>query len=99
METEEPLGGSLGPASAKFVDEPCEQVANPRELRQLIEVVANVAQRSGDVLDVNRVAPSGGLISKRAERLEVALQRHYVEPLPKPALFAGAAAERQEIRQ
>src|SRR6185436_7186870 len=47
---------------------------------------ARVGERARDVLDVNGVRPRGGLETKRAERLEVTLQRHQIES---PREFAG----------
>ena len=67
-----------------------------REARMLFEVRARVAQRAGDVLDVHRVAADRGLIAERAERFQVPLQRHQIEPATKGAGVCDAF-EREEI--
>ena len=43
-------------------------------------LAAHVIQRARDVLDVDRIAAHDGLIAERAERLQVPLQRHQIEP-------------------
>src|SRR5215203_3834660 len=66
-----------------------EHVAQPREPWMGFEVLANVAQCSGNVLDVYGVAARGRLVAEGAEGLQVPLQRHQVEPVAK-GLFLPA---------
>ena len=47
-----------------------------------LEVRAHVAQRPRDVLDVDRIVPRRRLMAEGAERLQIALHRHQVEPAP-----------------
>src|SRR5688572_23388523 len=84
--------------SAHFLHEIGEQGAERREARHLVEVVAHVAERPGDVLDVDGVAPRGRLVAERAERLQVPLQRHQVETVAEMVLGFRRPLDRKEIR-
>src|SRR4030095_1556026 len=61
-------------------------------------MLARVAQRARNVLDVDGILPRGRLVAERAERLEVALQRHEIEPPAEFGRLARPSRERQEIR-
>ena len=71
-----------------------EHAPQPREARVLLERAARVAQRARDVLDVHRVAARRRLVAERAERLQVALQRHQIEPAPELGRVVAFAARR-----
>src|SRR5215467_14441882 len=66
-----------------------EQLAETGEARVLVQVRPRIPERAGNVLDVNRVAARDGLITERAERLQVALERHQIES--PPVFLAGHA--------
>src|SRR5204863_5688324 len=74
--------------------------AQAGEARISNEVPAREIERPRYVLDVHGVLPRGGLEPERAERLQIALQRHQVEAPPellgvaRPCL--PAVAEREE---
>src|SRR5688500_14231686 len=68
--------------STKLVDVLGQHLPQAGESRVFLEVGARVGQRPGDVLDVDRIAPCGGLETERAEGLQVALQGHQVEAPP-----------------
>src|SRR5512132_3067904 len=70
---------SLTPALPQFLDVSRQQLAQTRESGVLREIDARIAQRPRDVLDIHGIATCGGLITERAERLEIPLQRHQVE--------------------
>src|SRR6476661_106548 len=65
VESLEPNAESL----SEFVHVRGQQLAEAAELRQVVEVVAEVAERPRDVLDVDRVAARRGLVAERAEGL------------------------------
>src|SRR5215831_17151796 len=74
-----------------------QQLAEPIETGILFEIPTHVAQRARDVLDVDWIAARGGLVAERAERFQVALQRHEIEPAPELDVHAGHALEREEV--
>ena len=81
-----------------------QQFAQAAEARVALHVAAHVVQRARDVLDVHRVAARDRLEAERAERLQVALQRHQVEApaellrLRRRAAAARGSAQREEER-
>src|SRR3954469_13910600 len=78
-----------------------EQFAKAIEPRVLREVRLRVAQGARDVLDVDRVLSRDRLVPEGAERLQVALQRHQIEPAPEflhVHRFAVTLLQRQEVR-
>ena len=67
----------------------------------LLEVRPDVSQRARHVLDVDGVAAGDGLVAERAERFQVALERHEIEPPPELAVRRGgtvAFLQGEEIR-
>ncbi len=64
-------------------------------------LVLRVAQRARDVLDVDGVAARDRLVAERAERLQVALQRHQIEAPPEFVVGRGRRAvarfQREEV--
>src|SRR5437899_6312031 len=81
---------------SKFLHMRREKFPEPPEPWVLLQVPAHVAERARDVLDVHGIAASGGLIPERAERLQVALQRHEIEAAAEFDVHAGDAFQREE---
>ncbi len=65
----------------------------PLEARILQEVRARVAQRPRHVLPVHRIVPNRCLVTERAERLEVPLERHHIERLAERAAIVRVVAQ------
>src|SRR6476619_6219901 len=57
-----------------------EQLAQARESLVPREVLLDVADGAGNVLDVHGIPPDARLVAERPERFQVWLQRHHVEP-------------------
>src|SRR5688572_30209365 len=76
-----------------------QQLAKAAETLVTGEVGPGVVQRPRNVLDVDRVPAVRRLEPEGAERLEVPLQRHQVDPAPViPILLLRRAPLRQEKR-
>src|SRR5262245_39954305 len=70
-----------------------EQPAKTTESRVLVQILTRITERARDVLHVHRVASSRGLVSERAERLEVALQTHQIELFTERARLRGSMCQ------
>ena len=76
-----------------------EQVAELAELRKQVQIVTDVMERSGYVLNVYGIAAGGCLVTEGAERLQVALQRHQIEPVTEFVFLARLTFQREKVRE
>src|SRR4029079_16481983 len=63
---------------AKLTHDFAEQLAKSREASVAFEVLLDVTDGAGNVLDVNGVSADARLVAECAERFQVPLQRHHV---------------------
>ena len=73
-----------------------EKVAQTHEPRVPLEVRPDVAQGTRHELDVDRISANGRLKAECPERLQIALQRHQIEPLAESIVGPGASAAQRE---
>src|SRR5690242_12382951 len=89
---------------SQFLDMGGEKFVQADKAGIALEVGAHVVQRERDVQDVDRVAARDRLETKSAQRFEIALDRHQIEPPAKFVVVFGArllpwpAPEGQEER-
>src|SRR5262249_44808823 len=88
----------------QFVNLVRKDVVQTSEPRVRVEIRAGVAERTWHVLNIDRIAAGGGLVTEGAERLQIALQGHEIESpseflrLIGSRLRGAPALEREEVR-
>src|SRR5262245_64224019 len=84
--------------STQFLEVLGQEFAQAAESCVPIHVSARVCQCARDVLNVNGVGARSGLETEGAERLEIALQCHQIEPAPEltGVLYSGADTMKRE---